>query len=51
MKLLTPFLSTVHIYCEDAGSQGINPANIQDGLPKFVNTPKAFGGDDSLIKV
>ncbi|KAI9025386.1 Mss4-like protein [Hyaloraphidium curvatum] len=44
------FKPTAHIYVEDAGKQGIQPAQIKDGLPKFVNTPKAFGGDDRLIE-
>ena len=38
----------MHIYCEDAAPY-LDPKQIQDGLPKFVDMPAAFGGSDKML--
>ncbi|KAI9026694.1 hypothetical protein DFJ74DRAFT_661657 [Hyaloraphidium curvatum] len=42
------FKPTMHIFCEDAFA--INPAQIHDGLPKYVDVPKAWGGSDKQVE-
>ncbi|KAI9005585.1 Mss4-like protein [Hyaloraphidium curvatum] len=43
------FKPEMHVFCEDAPPWA-KPTDFKDGLPKFADLPKAFGGTDKLME-